>query len=225
MISKEVLVLIPAYNEGESIKNTIEDLKDTFENILVVNDGSVDNTLKIISSLNIDIINHSINCGQGMALETGFKYFIRNSKFKYIITFDADGQHNKNDALKMMNHIKENNYSAVIGSRFIKKDTIKMIPKAKRIILRLASIYERIFHLIKFKDAHNGLRVIKREVVENYLLPIKNYDMNHATEISKKLSDKRLMVVEFPVSINYYNKKSQSIWNAINILIKLIFFN
>ena len=219
----DVLILVPAFNESKFINETIEKLLSKFPNILVINDGSSDNTLDIILSKGVNVISHQLNCGQGAALETGFLYFVGFTNYKYIATFDADGQHNVSDLESMVKLIKKNNLSAVIGTRFADKKSIKKIPFLKRLTLRLAILFERIFYSIKNTDAHNGLRVISRRVVADYLLPISNYDMSHATEISFKLGKNVSNTVEFPVVINYSNIKSQSILNSINIVFKVIF--
>ena len=221
----DVLILVPVFNESKFIDKTIEKLLKKFKNILVLNDGSTDNTLEIISSKEVDVISHQLNCGQGAALETGFLYFIKFTNFKYIATFDADGQHNVSDLESMIKLIKKKKLSAVIGTRFQNLNTIKQIPFLKRLTLKLGILFERIFYSIKNTDAHNGLRVISRSVVSDFLLPIKNHDMSHATEISFKLGKKKLKTVEFPVSINYSNIKSQSILNSINIVFMLIISN
>ena len=96
-------------------------------------------------------------------------------------------------------------------------------PFLKQISLRLATLYERFFYSIKLTDAHNGLRVINRRFIEAHLLPIKNHDMSHATEISYKLFKFKCKLEEYPVKIKYNNKRSQNPINAINIAISNLF--
>ncbi len=223
--TKDTLILIPAYNEAKNIVFVIDNLKKYFTEILVVNDGSTDDTKLILKLKKVNFINHVINLGQGAALETGFNYFIKNKKYRYVITFDADGQHRSLDAYKMMNLIKKNNYQAVIGSRFKSEDSINQIPLLKKLTLILAKVYERIFYGIKLSDAHNGLRVLKREIVDKKILPIDSSGMNHATEISSKIMHSSMDFLEFPVDIKYKGKKSQNPLNAINILVNNIFYH
>ena len=106
----------------------------------------------------------------------------------YIITFDADGQHISKQAFEMLDFAVKNNQFAVLGSRFLKKDSIRLIPIIKKLTLILASFYEYLFFSIKFSDAHNGIRVLHKKIVRDFLLPLDNFDMNHATELSKKIS-------------------------------------
>ena len=81
----------------------------------------------------------------------------------------------------------------------------------------MAKLYEKMFFRIHLTDAHNGLRVLNRDVVENFIMPIQNNDMSHATEISYKIFKSKCRVEEFPVKVEYKNKRSQDPINAINI--------
>lgn len=221
----DTLVLVPAFNEEKNIEIVIDSLKKYFSEILIVNDGSTDKTKHILKVKKVKSIHHIINLGQGAALETGLQYFINNKKYNYIITFDADGQHTSLDAYNMLNLIKKKDFQAVIGSRFKSKDSIKQIPFLKKCTLIMAKFYERCFYGIKLSDAHNGLRVLKREIVTNNILPIQSGGMNHATEISFKIMHSTKDFLEFPVNIKYKGKKSQSPLNAINILVNNIFYH
>ena len=125
----------------------------------------------------------------------------------------------------MINVISNKNIDAVIGTRFSSEKSIKNIPFLKRFTLRIAKLYERLFFQIKLSDAHNGLRVLSRKVVKECLLPIENYDMSHATEISYKLCHSKFNLTEFPVNIKYHDIKSQSVLNSINIVFRNIFFS
>lgn len=223
--SNDILVLIPVFNEAKNIVSLIQDLNKYFNNILVVNDGSSDETTILLNKNKITNLSHIINLGQGAALETGLNYFINFTSFKYVITFDGDGQHQAIDAYKLNLEIKSGDYQAILGSRFMMNETKRKIPFFKRITLNLAKIYERVFYGIELTDAHNGLRILERSLVKHFILPIKSYGMDHATELSAKVFHSNLKFIEYPVYINYKGKKSQSPINAINILINKIFYH
>ena len=222
-VHDDTLVIVPVFNEEKVIVRTINNLKKFFPNILVINDGSTDKTLFLIKKLHIKVISHLINLGQGASLDTGFKYFCKSDKYKYVITFDGDGQHSPNDALEMLLLAKRNKAEIVIASRFVSNKVRSKVPFFKKLILKLAIIYERIFYRIKLTDAHNGLRVISKNVVLNWVIPLEDFDMAHATEISYKLFKSGKKIIEFPASIKYMNLRSQTPLNAINLTIKSIF--
>ena len=221
----DILVLVPVFNEAKNIISLIKSLRKYFNNILVINDGSSDDTLFLLNKNKIKNLSHMINLGQGAALDTGLNYFINCTNFKYVITFDGDGQHQAIDAHKLNLEIKSGNYNAILGSRFLLEESKKNIPFFKRITLNLAKIYERVFYGIYLSDAHNGLRILERSLVKNSIIPIKSCGMNHATELSTKIFHSNSKFTEYPVFIRYKGKKSQSPINAINILINKIFYH
>ena len=221
----DILILIPVFNESENVIAIIKDLRKYFNNILVIDDGSIDDTLSLLNKNKINNLSHIINLGQGAALDTGLNYFIDFTNFKYVITFDGDGQHQPIDAYKLSLEIRSGNYNAIIGSRFMMEESKNKIPFIKRITLNLAKIYERVFYRIVLSDAHNGLRLLERFLVKDSILPIKSCRMNHATELSVKIFHSNSKFIEYPVFIKYKGKKSQSPINAINILINKIFYH
>lgn len=222
-MTADCLVIVPVLNEEENILKTIENLRSFFKNILIINDGSTDNTELILKKNSIPFLTHIINLGQGAALETGLKFFILETNLKYVITFDGDGQHQASDAYKMYNFLKKESHQIVVGNRFKNKKSINEIPLIKRIVINIATKYERLFYSIKLSDSHNGLRVLTREMVTKNILPIKNHDMAHATEIVYKASKAIKSIPEYKISIKYNTKRSQHPINAINIVINNLF--
>ena len=185
--NSEVLIIVPVFNEELNVNRVVNELKDFFENIVIVDDGSNDNTYNLIKSLKVNYIKHSLNLGQGAAIESGFKFLLDNTNCSYGITFDGDGQNRAIDAEMMYKTAKKKNLDAVIGSRFLNSNLSKEIPFFRKTILRCGNIYEKLFYSINFSDSHNGLRVLSRNLIKNFILPIRNHDMSHATEISYKI--------------------------------------
>lgn len=218
--TKDVLVIVPVFNEFKNITSVVDDLRNFFDNIVVVDDGSTDDSLKLIDNLGLTRIRHLLNLGQGAAIESGFNYFLRNTNYKYAITFDGDGQNRAVDAFKMLEMAQKDDLEAVLGSRFLDRKHLREIPLQKKIVLRMARFYESFFYSIKLTDAHNGLRVLKRNLIKETLLPINNHDMSHASEISYKLCKSNSVIKEFPVKVTYNDKRTQHPLNSINIVIK-----
>ena len=190
----KVLVLIPFYNEKGRLKNTILNCYKYFQNILVIDDGSSDNSLNeaLIPEAKF-VLKHEINCGQGMTISTGLDFFLKKTKYEYLITFDADGQHQAIDALNMLNFAVKNNYDVVIGSRFINKESMEKIPFQRKLLLKFAIFFERVFYRINLSDSNNGLRVLSRKACEK-LTYINSSQMAHATEISYVLFNSSLLI-------------------------------
>lgn len=120
-MKKRALIIIPAYNEEDNIKDTVSNVKymNNFDYI-VVNDGSKDKTQEILDSNNFNHLDLPINLGIGGAMQTGYKYALKND-YDYAIQLDADGQHNPKDLAKLIDEIDINHFDMVIGSRFIEK--------------------------------------------------------------------------------------------------------
>lgn len=223
-LNSESLVLIPAFNEEGRIGEVIQNCKNYFTSILVVDDGSIDKTNnEAMNAFPEKIIKHCINSGQGTALKTGIKYFLTQEDKKYLVTFDADGQHLAKDANMMVKYAIDKSADIVFGTRFNKLIKNSKVPAKRKVLLQLARLYERIFFQIKLTDSHNGLRVLSKNACKK-LININSASMAHATEIASILSKSELKIHEFPCTILYdvNNKKSQSLLTSMNIVSDLI---
>jgi glycosyltransferase involved in cell wall biosynthesis len=115
------LIIIPAYNEADSIGPLIQRLQNEgHADILVVNDGSTDDTEAIVRNLGVSVISLPINLGIGGAVQTGFRYAVKN-RYDAAIQFDGDGQHDSKYIEDLLRPILEDRADVVIGSRFIQK--------------------------------------------------------------------------------------------------------
>tara|TARA_Y100001978_G_C23671353_1_gene423960 strand:+ start:997 stop:1683 length:687 start_codon:yes stop_codon:yes gene_type:complete len=221
-ISKKTLILIPAYNESLYIKKVIKGCKKFFKNIIIIDDGSKDKTSEIVGEFDdVQIIKHCINCGQGTAISTGIQFFLNNTNLEYLITIDADSQHDPSDAFKMLEYAFKNNYDVVLGSRFLANKN-NIVPIRRGFTLKLAILFERLFYGFQLTDAHNGLRVLSRKACKNL-----NYlyasGMAHATEIPLRLFKSGYYLNEYPCKVNYnLNKKSTTMISSLNIVSDLI---
>ncbi|USN58492.1 MAG: glycosyltransferase [Candidatus Peribacteria bacterium] len=121
---KEVFV-IPSYNEGKVIASTVQHIVDAgYKHIVVVNDGSSDATLEVLEPYmkHATVLSHYKNRGQGASLETGFEYVRRYGEVEYVVTFDADGQHDINDLKEFEKYLDHHHgVDVLLGSRFIGK--------------------------------------------------------------------------------------------------------
>lgn len=122
----KILIIIPAYNEGKHIGAVLEDIQKHSPGIpiLVINDGSSDNTEKIVREHNARVISLPYNSGYGIALQTGFLYAVKND-FSIVVQIDSDGQHDPSDIKNLIEEVQKENCDVVIGSRFLSKDSYK----------------------------------------------------------------------------------------------------
>ncbi|MCD5380565.1 DUF2304 family protein, partial [Candidatus Gracilibacteria bacterium] len=200
---KEVFV-IPSYNEAEVLESTIKNiLKNKYQSIVVINDGSGDNSRDILEKFGdkIIVLNHFKNRGQGAALETGFEYLRRYGKMDYVVCFDADGQHSLKDLSKFYKILDTNKKTDIIfGSRFV-ENTDSNIPTSRRIVLKLAILFTFLLSQIKLTDTHNGYRVFRKEILQDIKISIDG--MGHASEIIDIVAAKKIRFSEVPVNIKY----------------------
>ncbi|RAL55823.1 hypothetical protein BLD25_04085 [Candidatus Gracilibacteria bacterium GN02-872] len=226
IIGNEV-ILLRAYNEAKVIKGVLEELlKNGYKNILVVNDGSTDETKEILESFSgkIFFVNHSTNRGAGAALETGFEYIRRFGKVKYVITFDSDGQHCVADIQKFLKKFEsDKDLWVIFGSRFLQKSETN-VPFFRKIVLFLGKIFTFLVSGIYLTDTHNGLRGFRFEALKK--IHLKMDSMAYASELIDEVRKNNIKYTEVFVVIKYTDyslQKGQSSLNAINIALKVIY--
>lgn len=214
-------VVIPLYNEELVIADVVATVRAAFAQVVCVDDGSTDRSADVAASAGARVVRHPLNLGQGAALQTGFEYALGDPAMKYLVTFDADGQHQIADAVGMVDRLRAGEADVVFGSRFLDERSTPSF--AKKMVLRAAVGYTNMTTHTRLTDAHNGLRAMRRPVVEQ--LDLTQNRMAHASELVAQIGASKASYVEHPVHILYtdYSKaKGQSLWNSINILAELI---
>lgn len=212
-------VVVPVYNEETVIAEVVADIRTRFPNVVCVDDGSRDDSAERIASSGAHLVRHPINLGQGASLQTGIDYALRRGAER-VVTFDADGQHDIDDAARMAEIVRSGESDVALGSRFL--ESTEPIPLLKRIVLRSVAALSPSSRKLKLTDAHNGLRVLSRPVVEQMRISMNG--MAHASEIVAALAASSWRIREVPVTIHYteYSRsKGQSLFNGVNILFDL----
>ena len=209
-------IVLAAYNEAPRISEVLHKLGSLDCRLLVVDDGSTDDTRKRAESLVDVCLSHPYNLGQGAALATGLSYCLRQDA-EVIVTFDADGQHNPDDLNKLLEPIYSGEYEVALGSRFL--GSAPGIPFTRALLLRLAVIWTRVWTGLQVTDTHNGLRAFSRQAARQ--LHIRENRMAHASEILDQVSRLKLKWIEIPTSVTYTKetlRKGQTTANALRIL-------
>lgn len=215
-------VVIPMYNEGSVVASVIHHVRETFPYVVCVDDGSSDDSAEQAERAGAVVVRHPINLGQGASLQTGFAYALSDPAMTEVVTFDADGQHQLEDAVGMVERLREGEYDIVIGSRFL--DDRTTLSAAKRAVLKTAAWWTRVSTGMALTDAHNGLRVFDRGLASR--VKIKQNRMAHASELIDQIGEFDAKWTEYPTHIVYtdYSKsKGQSLLNSVNILVDLLF--
>jgi len=220
----KALILVPAFNEATviySVLNSIPKKINHLENveIIVVDDGSHDNTKKEAKRAGIQVISHILNRGLGAAIKTGIQY-AREKKYDILVTFDGDGQHDPLDIQKIVQPILMQKADVVIGSRFITKEGV---PFDRLIINSLANVATYLLFGTKSTDSQSGLRALSKKAIA--LIDFKADRMEFSSEILLEAKKHNLIVKEIPIKAiytEYSRAKGQKNTNAFPVMFKFL---
>ncbi|MGO1316898.1 MAG: glycosyltransferase family 2 protein [Cellulomonadaceae bacterium] len=213
-------LVVPLYNEAEVIEGVVREARTRFTHVVCVDDGSADDSAARAEAAGARVLRHAVNRGQGAALQTGITYAVERGA-AYVITFDADGQHRLDDAIDMLERARREDLAIVFGSRFL--DDRTQAGWFKRMVLKFAAWFTSQSTGLRLTDAHNGLRVIRRDAAAQ--VHLRQDGMAHASEIVLHLARTKLPWAEHPVHVlytDYSRGKGQSLLNSVNILVDLV---
>lgn len=216
-----IFIVIPAYNESKLIENVIEEIKERNYNIIVVDDGSTDETYKVaLKSLkNYDafIYRHSINRGVGAALKTGIEAALSKNA-DLIVTIDADGQHDPCDLDSVMKPIINGQADIVNGTR-----NYNEMPVSKRLANQIMNVVTWIFYGIRVKDSQSGFKAFDRKAAEAFEIHSRGFGV--ISEIMGEVKKHDLKLKEVPIKTIYTDqtmKKGTNLKVGLKILFNLI---
>lgn len=211
----KIALVVPAYNEENNIANTLRGLKRTKLPIIVVDDGSKDNTHTIAQKHATYSLKHKINLGKGSAMKTGAVYAFKQG-YDAIIYFDADGQHDANDMPQFVKKLKKG-YGVVLGSRAYTQDA----PFVRYMGNKFASVLVSILFGIYVSDLICGYRAITKKAYKELSWESIGYGVE--TEMVIRLSKTKLKWTEVPVKTIYIDKvKGVTLLDAMSILFQVI---
>lgn len=218
-----ILTVIPAFNEEKNIKKVIRDIRyhNPDIDILVINDGSTDNTFKEARAAGAMVISLPHNLGIGGAVQTGY-IFANRRGYDVAIQLDGDGQHNPKDLMKLVELIKNNEVDLVIGSRFLEKTNYKS-SFMRGVGIRFFSKLVSLLCGTSFYDTTSGYRAANRKVIDLFS---KYYPKDYPEVETIVYASKRgIRVREVPVDMNERQGGKSSITplKSIYYMIKVTF--
>lgn len=224
-MARKVCLVIPAYNEATTIVDVINGLRRSFKNtkydvsIVVVDDGSRDDTAKLAKSTGAHVISHVLNSGSGGATATGLSYAQRLG-VDVAATVDADGQHDPDDVVQGIKLINSSDHDLLIGSRLIDSSGMSL---HKRIGNKGLSVITYLLFGVNVTDSQSGLRIFSAKALNELKWRTSGYEF--CSEMLWRAKQQGLQIGEFPAKAIYteYSKsKGQNNWNAINIIKSLL---
>ena len=226
---EKILLIVPAYNEEETIQQTISNIVANNYDYIIINDGSTDNTKEICEKNNYNFVSLPSNLGIGGAVQTGYKYALENN-YDIAIQFDSDGQHDIKYIPNLIEPIKKGQAHFVIGSRFIDSTVSDFkSTKLRRLGINMISVIILWLSGNKIYDTTSGFRAANIDV-------IKYFSKSYPTEYPEPISSFELLqsgykVKEVPVKMHERagGKSSISSWKKIyymiNVCLSLIVVN
>jgi len=224
-MSQKFCIIIPAYNESSVIGDVIKNTQKVFSksiytcDIVVINDGSKDNTSDVAKKSGAIVIDHILNSGAGAATTTGLEY-ANQKKYDAVATMDADGQHDPNDVLLGFKVLRETKSDLLIGSRLINSEGMS---KVKILGNKGLSAITFLLFGINSTDSQSGLRIYGKKALDELRWTTTGYEF--CSEMLWRAHQLKLKVSEYPIKAIYtdYSKsKGQNNWNAINIIKNLV---
>jgi polyprenyl-phospho-N-acetylgalactosaminyl synthase len=223
MINKEkVYVVVSAYNEEKVIGSVITDLQSNgYSRIVIVDDGSQDNTVGVCEDRNVILLKHIVNRGAGAALKTGIDYALTKS-VEIIVAFDGDGQHLASEIKCLIESMDKKEAEVVIGSRFLGKKSENM-PMRKYVVLFFARIFTFLTTGLAVTDSQSGFRAFSKTAAEKIKMEEDCYA--HCSQIIEEIKHLNIKLKEVPVKIRYTDysiKKGQKLFNGLRIIIRVL---
>ncbi len=221
----KVALVIPAYNEGKVIADVIRSIKKEFKktnyifSVVVVDDGSKDDTSLQAGRAGAHVIRHILNTGSGGATATGLSYAHQNG-FDIAATLDGDGQHDAGDVRTGIELMASSDHDLLIGSRLI--DSTGM-SKIKVLGNKGLSYITYVLFGINVTDSQSGMRVFSKRALSELKWKTSGYEF--CSEMLWRARQANLNIGEFPIKAiytDYSSAKGQSNWNALNIVKTLL---
>lgn len=196
-------VIIPTYNEAKEIGGLVEEIRQQGLDVVVIDDGSSDNTAEIARNHGAIVLRNEVNKGKGASLNSGFDYVL-NHDYDAVITMDGDGQHLPQDIPFFLRLAEYSDNGILIGNRM---QRTKAMPPVRFLTNKTMSWFLSYLAKQNIPDTQCGFRLIKKEVLKNLVLVTSKYDTE--SEILIKGSRLGFKIESVPIKTIYNNEKSK----------------
>ncbi len=197
-------LLLPAYNESKTIGQIIQETSEFISEIVVIDDGSSDETAEIASASGVVCLANATNCGKGSALRKGFAYTLKHG-YQLVFTMDSDGQHDPADIPRFLEHFDNTHPDILIGARETKNSQTSM-PFHRRINNRLISYVGSKLCGQRVPDFQSGYRLIRAEVLQHVHLETERYETE--SELLIKAGRLGFRIESLPIQTRYGDEVS-----------------
>ncbi|MDD5527398.1 MAG: glycosyltransferase family 2 protein [Patescibacteria group bacterium] len=195
----KIFCIIPALNEEKTIGEVVMKVRPLVDEVVLVDDGSIDNTKEIAAAAGAIVLEHHLNRGQGAALETGNQYALARGA-EIIFHFDADGQFSAADIPSILAPLISGQADVVFGSRFLEKKS-KLPFLKEKFFMPIARLVNLLLFGVVLTDPQSGFRAATSSAWRK--IKINQDGMAHCSEIIAKVFKNKLRVVEAPITVRY----------------------
>ena len=203
---KRSLAVIPCYNEEMTIASIILKAKNYVDDVLVIDDGSTDETAKIAKQAGAKVIIHNANKGKSEGIKSGFSYAILN-KYDYVVTLDGDGQHDPHEIPILLTTLKNNGHDITLGSRW--GHTTEM-PLWRKFGKRVLDYTTSLGNGGLVTDSQCGFRAFNKKAIHGLTKKMNGSNFSVESEQLIKAHDLGLNITETNISCKYNNLKNTS---------------
>ncbi|MFA5444310.1 MAG: glycosyltransferase family 2 protein [Bacteroidales bacterium] len=195
----DICVIIPTYNNASTLPRVIDETLGFCDRIIVVNDGSADNTVELLRNMSYkpEIISYSENKGKGYALKRAFSFALARG-YRYAITLDADGQHYPSDIPRFLEALEKNPGAVILGSRLLKQ---KNMPGKNTFANRFSNFWFAVQTFRRLPDTQTGFRLYPLYRMKKMRLYTTRYETE--LEILVRLAWKRVPIIPLPIRVFY----------------------
>lgn len=221
MNNEDVYIIIPAKDEGKRIGRVISKvLNEGFYNIIVVNDGSTDDTKSVAHKLGATVLTHHVCLGAGAATQTGMDYAM-SMNANIVVTIDGDDQHCPSDIKSLVSTMREKKVDVVIGSRFLKIDND--VPKTRIFFNKVGNLVTGLLTGLFVTDSQSGFKAMHRRFVNKTQINLNGYEF--CTEIINLIKLNKASYIEVPIKVSYTEEtlaKGQNFFNGVKMVGRLV---
>jgi len=216
----KIIAAIPAHNEEATIGSVVLRAKKYVDKVIVVDDGSTDDTAEIAELAGAEVVRHKKNKGKGAALKSGFK---KAKEFNpdFVVCLDSDAQHNPDEIPVLINTMINEDADIVIGSRFL-KHSVKGLPSYRRFGQRILDFFTNLIGKSNISDTQSGFRAFSRKSIEKLRFNQTGLDIESGIIIQAK--DYNLKIKEVPITIRYDTRKplQHPVDHGLSIIVSII---